>query len=519
MKIILILFIFIIDLLASQYSIIAFSTKNYDEKMAKKFISRFPNGIVKQYSKFVEYKIEPFKNYKEAQKFLPNVKKYYKYPLIIKYNLNLGKVLYKGDYEVVSNNYKPLLSHIKNNTNSYNHSWEINNTEVLKDINISVKDYLKDVSVNVNILPKKVNKLQNINECNLTGSDYNFYIDIYANKYDAQKDKTKLYGDKENLKLGFIYYKYFWNRWKFYTDDRIILKRDNKNGNKNYNSYLDVNELYIRNYCYQTNFLLGRKKTKDYRSWWYDEYLDEVSLFNENNLLTYNLILATRINNLTNDEDSKSNLKDYKYLIAHLNYEYYYQQNLGLFYLYENGLENDNNFLGIRLYNDWYWIDLGIHKGYGFDIGLRHKYNNFIFAGSYAYGSENFKQPYIATNRSDYLNKNFSFRYYGEVLDPNLSNLQIFSLYGLYDFDMNSFILALHKYDQIKQKNTIYNGDYFYSSKSKDIGSELDILYQYLNNQNKLKLGLGMFIGGSAYDYLQQKQIYKLFLNYRYYFK
>ncbi len=571
---------------AKEYSIIAFSTKTFNKKAAQKFIARFPNGVVKQYTRFVEYKIEPFGSYQEARSYLIKVRKYYKHPLIIPYNPNLGIVLYpknKESFVKIKKRNVKIVSQVvnteKNNKNKWlpycknecgckikkRYSWEINKTVILSSLNIKVKDYLKNEN-NKTVVLKGQNNRPHISENNKTVyennicqlpsfSNYIFYLDIYGNLFKGQKDKKRLFGDNENIKLGIMYEKYFWNNWKFFTDSRIILSRNNYSGDISNKIYLDINELYIRSFCLNcdlANILIGRKKTEDFRSWWYDAPLDEIMIFNEYNLFTYQLIAATRINNetVTDDNSPKAKLKNSSFFILHSNYEYFYRNNLGFYYIYEHSKPNDGHvknrklsFLGIDLNgirkNIFYWLNLGYSggkidkytktyrsEGYGFDIGFKAPYSQkFSYAASYAFGSGSnyFTQPYIATNYSDYLNKNISFRYYGEVLNPILENLHIVSLYGIYDMNPRESILAsVHNYRQDVKKKSYFNTRYFYptSGKSKDIGKEIDFVYQYyIEKQKKLKIGAGYFFGGDAFDYLKEKNAYRIFLNYRYYWK
>jgi len=576
MKKILIIFFIVGVLFAKEYSIIAFSTKTFNEKAAKLFIKRFPNGIVKQYTKFVEYKIEPFKSYKEAKEFLKKVKKYYKYPLIIPYNPYLGKILYPltttkttkqkpKKIKIEQTNDKLVYCKSRCGCHKDKPRWEINNSKVLSDINVSVKEYLtKPKEKNETKTALALSKSYETNETNETqaysckypdSSDYMFYFDVYGNIYTGQEYKHQLYGDGENIKLGFIYERYFWDFWKFYTDDRIILSRSNSNGNINTDLYLDVNELYIRSFCINcdlTNILIGRKKTKDFRSWWYDESLDQIKLFSEHYLFNYELIFAKRFDNdtITDDNSPKARLKGSKFLIFHTNYEYKYRNNFDFYYIYEDSRPKDLiqkrriSFVGIGFdgfYKDvFYWLNAGYSKGniekigilekskgYGFDIGAKFKASSRLsLAASYAFGSggnDYFTQPILATDNSDYLHKNFSFKYYGYIMDPVLENLHILSFYGIYDFnEYKALIAALHLYRQDVAQSVVYNDKYLFATngQDKEVGSEIDVIYQYLNTRyEKLKVGIGYFIGSKAYNYLKYKNAYRIFVNYRRYWK
>jgi len=579
--------IFLISFMfAKEYSIIAFSTKTFDIKAAKLFIKRFPNGIVKKYTKFVEYKIEPFKSYKEAKKYLFKVKKYYKYPLIVRYNPNLGIVLFpknnkrnyfntnhKNKYKInklakiqknASKVDKSYLVHCKNECECIKnivYNWEINKTKIIKNINVKVKKYLEINNSNQIVF---FNQEKNIssNENNFSSLNFGckfpstssliYYIDLYGNYFKGQKYNFQKDGYLGNLKLGFMYEKYFWDNWKFYTDDRIIFSRKKINNIHTSVVYFDINELYLRSYCLICNYLdilLGRKKTKDYKSWWFDNYLDEIKLFHENDLVTFDIIGATRINNniVTNENSFKYKLKNSGYLISNINYQFYYKNNLGVYYIYEDAKPRDiinkqrMHYLGFYVNgvkgNIKYWGNLGYSNGkrhyinysknfngYGLDIGGIYFIDNTNGVGiNFAYGQNKYTQPLIATNYSDILSKNFNFYYYGMIFNPTVENINILSFYWLYNINFYKKIIALLSlYNQVKAKKLNYSSTYLFDTNGnkKDLGEELNIIYQYLKTkENKLRVGFGYFIGNGAYDYLKNKNVFRIFINYRHYWK
>jgi hypothetical protein len=578
------IFLFIIFLFgllnAKEYSIIAFSTKKFNLKTAKLFIKRFPDGVVKKYTRFIEYKIEPFKDYKSAKEFLKKVKKYYKYPLIIPYNPHLGEVLYPkkiGNVQKkIINKKAKKIKTFTNNSMSNNknieteqkltycktkcgcrvpkkYSWEINSSKILSKINVKVGSYLEEENLstfnNKNIVANISANKENV--CFLPESDYSFYVDLYGSIYKGQKNNSiSLYGNSANIKLGLIYEKYFANKWKFYTDDRVILSRKSFRGKSDTNIYIDINELYVRSYCLNnnlSNILIGRKKTKDYRSWIYDMPLDQIRIFSEGYLLNYEAILATRINDeKVTDDITKRDLKHSQIFIFHTDYQYMFNHFAELYYMYEKIKPQTTytkrlfNYVGADFHgkkdNIIYWLNILYSfgkfdylayilkdKGIGFDIGMKIKNSeSFAYAFSLAYGDGEFHQPYIATNYSTYLKKYFNYKYYGYVLDPVLDNLQILSLYGIKDFsEFSKIIFSFHNYRQSKTKIQNYNTSYFFNTngKSKNIGNEFDFVYQYLRNRyQKLKFGVGYFLGGSAFD-VDKKSAYRLFLNYRQYWK
>ena len=68
---------------AKESCILAFSTKVIYQKDKKLFLKRFPDGIIKKYGKYYEFKIESFQTYKHAKHKLKKVKKLYKDAFII----------------------------------------------------------------------------------------------------------------------------------------------------------------------------------------------------------------------------------------------------------------------------------------------------------------------------------------------------------------------------------------------------------------------------------------------------
>ena len=71
---------------AKEYGILVYTAKVVYQKNRDLFIKRFPNGIVKKYGKYYEFKVEPFYDYKSAKKELQRVKKYYNDAFIININ-------------------------------------------------------------------------------------------------------------------------------------------------------------------------------------------------------------------------------------------------------------------------------------------------------------------------------------------------------------------------------------------------------------------------------------------------
>jgi len=347
----------------------------------------------------------------------------------------------------------------------------------------------------------------------------------------------RLQGNDENIKIG-LQYEYFIKKWKFYTDDRVILYRKHKNDSTKTGIDLDIKELYWQSYGLfdnRANFLIGRKQLEDYRSWWLDRPMDVVGIFNLHDLYTYQLYLGGRLNNrtlLSNTTSLTANLKHTVFAYLHLDYQYHYLNHLGLFLLKEKTTISNNNrnlnWIGPRIYGDIYtendkkikyWADLGYNSGdvnhknmsdFAYDVGTIYMDNNYSLGISYANGGENYHQPIFADNKSEFLQKYLKFRYYGEFLDPKLSNMGILSLYAFYKQTPNKlYAFTYHNYRQNNPSSILYTTNYIVNPNGikKDIGNEFDFIYRFLVPlRYNYKVIFSYFNGGSAFNSVATKK-------------
>ena len=77
---------------AKEYEILLFSAKKVYPDTKKIFFKRFPNGVIKKYDKYYEFKTGPFSSYKIAKEKLKITKKFYKDAFIINSSLVKSKV-------------------------------------------------------------------------------------------------------------------------------------------------------------------------------------------------------------------------------------------------------------------------------------------------------------------------------------------------------------------------------------------------------------------------------------------
>jgi len=381
----------------------------------------------------------------------------------------------------------------------------------------------------------------------------NYYISAHMNVVSGQEGKinneTKLLDHKSLRISGGIKYKnYFMPNWYFYTNDALALYMSESKEKLD----PEIKELYLKSYNLfdnQANFLIGRKYLKDERGWYYKTSLDTLGVFNSHDLFLYELYAGTRLtsSNTTHDPSEVSvNLKNTNFIIGHLSYEYLINHKVEGFYVLENKTNKNLNWIGVRLQGEMplnninilkYWLDVAhmsgeynnsSAKGLGFDVGGKYSFTNYnsAVAASLAYGSGGgnmFLQPDFTNNRSNYLSKSVSFKYYGEFLDPELSNIWITSFYLMHNFygdENKTAILAFHNYMQDKASSKQYSAtNYTYrpNGKSTYLGNEIDFILRYNWFENSYwRFIIGYFMGGQAFDKTSKKDGFNAQVYYNY---
>lgn len=468
--------------------------------------------------------ISTYSNITQLKEEKPDIKKFYKTD---------NKSITIKEEKKCSPKIEKFIIPCKKEINTLQIKWEnvnLNTIENYVDTKLYKEIYMEPIQ------PYYSTSLSTKKTYNLLKEKFNFYIATTLNIKNGQKDSTgKLLKTRSlNIMPGFTYLYNFNPWWYFYTDDRLILRIKESSTDL----HIDVRELYIksRNLFYNyANFLIGRKYLKDRRGWYYRTYLDTIGLFNKNDLLLYEIYLGERLTKNTSSYDPNevaTNLKNAKFFFGHLSYEFFKENTVEGFFIHENNknARKKLNWLGLRVQGSIpqnysnilsYWGDIArvngdfkgsSIKGLGFDVGAKYYFEKYLtaIAGSLAYGSGGnnlFVQPSFTNNRSNYLSKDVSFYYYGEFLQPELSNITISSLYLLHYFDIfkeKSLILAFHNYLQNKASKIQYiatNKTINPNGKKKNIGNEIDLILHYdLFRNSYWRFSIGYFIGGNAFD-------------------
>lgn len=292
--------------------------------------------------------------------------------------------------------------------------------------------------------------------------------------------------------------------------------------------------LTLRNVVPGGRLQVGRQRFIDSRRWLFNENMDAIRLGYQYENFSLELS-ASQLNlvqrNLlrTEEGDDEETLVNY---YAYADYKYGKKNHIGLFALYQDqqrlgtaqpiyvGLQAGGKlFKGLK-----YWLQTAVVRGSdggksirgeAIDLGLTHVFEGdwdpSITVG-YAYGTgdsnpddhvdRGFRQTGFQGN-SDKFNGVARFKYYGEVLDPRLTNLMVFTGgLGIKPFSKTSFDLVYHYYLQDHASTRIRGSDLSTdpTGLSKDIGHGIDFIAGYQGIPHlQTKFVLGYFVPGNAF--------------------
>jgi alginate production protein len=277
---------------------------------------------------------------------------------------------------------------------------------------------------------------------------------------------------------------------------------------------------------------VGRQRFEDERQWLYDEELDAVRVWLHQGALTAELSLSRDglvrkdlLSSAKGEEVNNYILSAGYRLLPDLTFEAY-----AIFRDDQTASRNRPVFLGVRSGGEPiedldYWFDLGFVggrdgstriRGWGIDLGATYEWQvgpkpaltlGFAFGngdGNPDDGTDrSFRQTGLQDNESDFGGAT-DFKYYGEVLDPELSNLAIFTAgIGIRPSDKISVDLVYHYYLQHRASTTLRNAgiDAEPSGKSRRLGGAVDLILglQEIYDRLELKAVVGYFSPGAAF--------------------
>ncbi|SFU75992.1 alginate export family protein [Halomonas korlensis] len=317
-------------------------------------------------------------------------------------------------------------------------------------------------------------------------------------------------------------------------------------------SSLNVSELYFDFYeiTDELSFRVGRQAFADTREWLYAEELDGIRAFYDYDDLSLELS-ASREREFTRDifdnDASEERVNNY---IVYGNYQLTDDHQAGAYALVRDDQLDSVNpiFYGLRASGAAtdsldYWLDLG-HvrgrdgsdrlRGYGVDLGGTYRFDRPLEPSltlAYAFGSgdsnpdsdvdRQFRQTGLHDNNGLF-NGVQDFSYYGETLDPDLSNLKIVTAgLGIRPSQLSSVDLIYHHYEQDVATDDILEGSLLLvptNGESRDVGQAIDLVLGYDAFEDlRLRSRLGYFMPGDAFGN-SASDAYSLVLGFEYTF-
>ena len=277
---------------------------------------------------------------------------------------------------------------------------------------------------------------------------------------------------------------------------------------------------------------IGRQRFKDEREWLFDEEMDAVRL---SWVAGDALVELSMSRKGLFDGDLLGTEEDERINNYHLVYKRYALEKRITIAAY--GLIRDNKvpggrnplFLGLhasgKVVNDLdYWLEIAREsgkdgskdiRGIGLDLGSSYQFNHPLRPAvtfGFAFGSgdadsndsidRRFRQSGLEDNQGKF-NGVTSFKYYGELVDPELSNLLIFTGgLGIRPTRKSSVDLVFHEYlqDQVSAKLKGWAIEAKPAGLSRRLGKEIDLITGYREIRDlDTKLILGYFIPEDAF--------------------
>lgn len=271
---------------------------------------------------------------------------------------------------------------------------------------------------------------------------------------------------------------------------------------------------------------VGRQRLNDAREWLFDEKLDAVRLFYTKAPFDLEFSVST---NLLDPEEPEEKIRNY---VLYGTYQFGRKEKISIYGIAQRDPtegERNPNFVGLlwrgkAIQDQKYWLEIASLSGredstrlsgYAFDFAWTSRFDSPLepsFTIGYAFGTgdsdtedgvdRNFRQTGLQDNEAKF-NGVRKFKYYGELFDPELSNMRIRTLgFGIIPFEKFSFDLVYHSY------SLVYSGVELRDSgireepsgRSKGLGQEVDLVVGFkMTPQTLLEISTAAFVPGKAF--------------------
>ena len=306
---------------------------------------------------------------------------------------------------------------------------------------------------------------------------------------------------------------------------------DDEENKKQSETKLSLKEAFLSlsDILYGSTLKLGRQRFRDEREWIYDDELDGGRLYHSFSRFAMEFSLTRNSDKDLLNHDDKEAVTN---LVVHARYAVDRDDEIGLYaFAQDDRNDPDQEIIFLGLHADgkaWkrlaYWLELA-HvrgetgstdiRGLGLDIGATYVFDDRLKPSltlAYAYGSGdkdpsdgkdgNFRQTGFQDNAARF-NGFIRLKYYGEMLDPELSNLRITTIgAGIRPTRKTSLDLVYHDYRQVEASALVrdWEIDQDPDGYSTDIGYEIDLVAGYrIKPHHKGSFIVGSFHPGNAF--------------------
>jgi alginate production protein len=283
------------------------------------------------------------------------------------------------------------------------------------------------------------------------------------------------------------------------------------------------------------NLKVGRQRIKDKREWVYDEKLDAIRLTYEFSKFKFDFSASEKKDKDLHDNHGSD--ERFNNFVLYGRYAPNKDTEIAAYGFVRDGRSKKRKenpiFYGLQVNGELiddldYWLNFahvrgrdGSNKlrGFGFDSGFTYEFDDVPLKPSivlgYAFGSgddntsdnidRSFRQTGLQDNNAK-LNGVSKIKYYGEMFDPELSNLVIATGgIGIRPMRKTSIELIYHYYRQHKRSDEIFDAeiDEDPDGLNKILGQEIDLVaaYKYKSKKINIKTSmvLGYFMPGQAF--------------------
>ncbi len=395
----------------------------------------------------------------------------------------------------------------------------------------------EEVEFDIDAPPKARNRLT---PTLLWGGDIDIEYDFEENfdLNDAEDDDLSVV--EPDLELALAYQP---NEWleAFFSMSLVrefALREEGRDRDRDTRLNLKQLNVTLREVKKGLSFKLGRQRFEDEREWLYDDELDAVRAFYRIGRLGLEGSISRKNafnRDLLDEDDDDEEINNY-FLIGR--FRPYADADVALFALMRDDTVSNGSsplFLGTQVigeaFDTKYWLSFAHVRGdgdfnpvrasnddlsaFGLDLGATYEFDNDWKPSvtlAYAFGSGDsdpsdgednaFRQTGLHDN-SDRFNGVVSFNYYGELFDPELSNMKVYTLgIGVRPSRRSSVDLVYHHFRQHKQSDELRDAavEEDLPGNSRSLGDELNLILGFREVKNlSVKLALGYFFPGSAF--------------------